>query len=429
MELCDAVRAENPTLMRRIVDLAATIVPAYGSVIGDLSRVREISRQRLTIWPSSWATWCSPASVRPPATTIWSTCLAISRRPGPGWTRCSAIPRATRPAWTIVLRCEDAYAELCEHAPPGPLPDFVADIGWLIEELRVSLFAQPLRTRVPVSEKRVMAASLPRLARNSINRWGRSGVTGRLGPCWIRTGSTRLNEDVVAKLKEHRPVLIHQLDGFVDAGQAGRLFSAHLLEQLDHQVLADVRPRPAARLPQPATGDGLRHQPVEVLCRPALCGSTGWWTSRARSSCCSAGPEPDVQWERMAAAVRRADRAVRRAADGQCARHPDGRAAHPAGHLDRPRHRHRPGPGYRSWIDRVEVPASFAGLLEFRLGQADRKAMGFAAHVPHYLAQASFPEATLTLDPLAELGHRARGAAGAAGEGLGRPTWPTSPRR
>jgi hypothetical protein len=53
--------------------------------------------------------------------------------------------------------------------------------------------------------------------------------------------------------------------------------------------------------------------------------------------------------------------------------------------------------GYRSWIDRVEVPASFTGLLEFRLGQRDRKAMGFAAHVPHYLAQATFPEATLTL--------------------------------
>jgi hypothetical protein len=53
--------------------------------------------------------------------------------------------------------------------------------------------------------------------------------------------------------------------------------------------------------------------------------------------------------------------------------------------------------GYRSWIDRVEVPASFSGLLEFRLGQLERKAMGFAAHVPHYLAQAAFPEATLTL--------------------------------
>ena len=47
-----------------------------------------------------------------------------------------------------------------------------------------------------------------------------------------------LDADVAAKLKEHRPVLIHQMDGFVDAGQAGRLFSAHLLEQLNHEVLA-----------------------------------------------------------------------------------------------------------------------------------------------------------------------------------------------
>ena len=48
-----------------------------------------------------------------------------------------------------------------------------------------------------------------------------------------------LNEAVVAKLKDHRPVLIHQLDGFVDAGQAGRLFSANLFENLEHEVLAE----------------------------------------------------------------------------------------------------------------------------------------------------------------------------------------------
>ena len=53
---------------------------------------------------------------------------------------------------------EEAYAELCESAPPGRLPGFVEEIGWLIEELRVSLFAQSLRTRVPVSEKRVLAS-------------------------------------------------------------------------------------------------------------------------------------------------------------------------------------------------------------------------------------------------------------------------------
>ena len=48
-----------------------------------------------------------------------------------------------------------------------------------------------------------------------------------------------LDDAVVAKLKEHHPVLIHQLDGFVDAGQAGRLFSAHLLQHLEHEVVAE----------------------------------------------------------------------------------------------------------------------------------------------------------------------------------------------
>ena len=96
-----------------------------------------------------------------------------------------------------------------------------------------------------------------------------------------------LDEAVVAKLKEHRPVLIHQLDGFVDAGQAGRLFSAHLLEQLDHEVLAEF------------DHDQLHDYRSR---RPAMVFDTNPWTSyaelhlriyrsstsRARSSCCSA---------------------------------------------------------------------------------------------------------------------------------------------
>ena len=58
----------------------------------------------------------------------------------------------------VIGRCEDAYAAACDLAPPGPLPADLDAIGWLLEELRVSLFAQNLRTKVPVSEKRVTTA-------------------------------------------------------------------------------------------------------------------------------------------------------------------------------------------------------------------------------------------------------------------------------
>ena len=96
------------------------------------------------------------------AATAYEHLIAAAALPAGGAAahrRCCARTRpATRPVWPRSLRCEDAYAELAAAAPPGPLPDFVDDVGWLIEELRVSLFAQSLRTAVPVSEKRVRTA-------------------------------------------------------------------------------------------------------------------------------------------------------------------------------------------------------------------------------------------------------------------------------
>jgi ATP-dependent helicase HrpA len=54
---------------------------------------------------------------------------------------------------------QQAYDELVRALPPSRAagPD-VQDIGWLIEELRVSLWAQQLGTARPVSEKRVFRA-------------------------------------------------------------------------------------------------------------------------------------------------------------------------------------------------------------------------------------------------------------------------------
>ncbi len=54
---------------------------------------------------------------------------------------------------------ESAYADLLEVLPAArrSAPE-VVDVGWLVEELRVSLFAQTLGTARPVSEKRVRRA-------------------------------------------------------------------------------------------------------------------------------------------------------------------------------------------------------------------------------------------------------------------------------
>jgi predicted ATP-grasp superfamily ATP-dependent carboligase len=205
-----------------------------------------------------------------------------------------------------------------------------------------------------------------------------------------------LREDVAARLAGHHPVLIHQLDGFVDAGQAGRLFSANLIEQLEHEVLAEF------------DHDQLHDYRSR---RPAMLFDTNQWKSYAdlhlrlyrvvdehgEVFLLFTGPEPDVQWERLSAAliglIERFGVRLTVSVHGIPMAVPHTRPVTLTAHATDP----SLVTGYRSWIDRVEVPASFTGLLEYRLGQHDRKAMGFAAHVPHYLAQATFPEATLSL--------------------------------
>ena len=53
--------------------------------------------------------------------------------------------------------------------------------------------------------------------------------------------------------------------------------------------------------------------------------------------------------------------------------------------------------GRRSWVGDMEVPASLVGLVEYELGRQGIPAMGFAAHVPHYLAQVGHPGSALAL--------------------------------
>lgn len=205
-----------------------------------------------------------------------------------------------------------------------------------------------------------------------------------------------LRDDVVAKLAGHHPVLIVQLDGFVDAGQAGRLYGAHLLEHLDHELLAEF------------DHDQLHDYRSR---RPAMVFDTNTWKSYADVQLrlhrvvdeqgevflLLSGPEPDVQWERLAAAVLGLidQLGVRLTVSlhGIPMAVPHTRPITLTAHATDP----ELVTGYRSWIDRVEVPASFTGLVEFRLGQQDRKAMGFAVHVPHYLAQSAFPESAVAL--------------------------------
>jgi hypothetical protein len=188
------------------------------------------------------------------------------------------------------------------------------------------------------------------------------------------------------------PVLVQALSGFVDAGAATRLAREHLLAHLPNQVVAtfdldqlfDYRSR---RPPMVFIEDHWEHYEDPQLTLHLLRDGVD------APFLLLAGPEPDLQWERfIEATLGLHDRFRIRLTVGLNAipmavphTRPTGLTAHAT--------RRELITGYEPWLRRVQVPGSAGNLLEFRLGQRGRDAVGFAVHVPHYLAQAEYPAA------------------------------------
>ncbi|MEW2415930.1 PAC2 family protein [Streptomyces sp. NPDC046866] len=191
-------------------------------------------------------------------------------------------------------------------------------------------------------------------------------------------------------------VMLYHFEGYIDAGETGEQIVERLLDTLPHQVVArfdadrlvDYRarrplltfrrdhwtefeePRLEVRLVQDATG-----APFLLL----------------------SGPEPDVEWERFAVAVRQiVERlGVRLSVNfhgipmGVPHTRPVGITPHG--------NRTDLMPGHRSPFDEAQVPGSAESLVEFRLAQAGHDVLGVAAHVPHYIARSPYPDAALTV--------------------------------
>ena len=188
------------------------------------------------------------------------------------------------------------------------------------------------------------------------------------------------------------PVLVQALTGFVDAGSAIQLSRDHLLERLDGRVLAtfdldqllDYRSR---RPPMVFVEDHWESYERPSLALHLLHDTAG------RPFLLLAGPEPDLQWERFIVAVTGLiERFGVRLTVGLNAIPMAVPHTRPVSVTAHATERRLLG-DHESWLQRVQVPASVANLLEFRLGEAGHDAMGYAAHVPHYLAQTTYPAA------------------------------------
>lgn len=190
-------------------------------------------------------------------------------------------------------------------------------------------------------------------------------------------------------------VMVHALRGSVDAGHAGALVASHLLEShpttrvvtFDMDGLMDYRSRrPSMTFENGAFVD--YSEPALVL---DLVGTPGGNLLLLH------GPEPDLHWEAFSRAMR--DITTHLGVTTTVGVHgipmgvPHTRPVSVTSHATSP-HLIDAEPDL---FGTVQVPGSAASLLEYRFGQWGKDALGFAVHVPHYLAQSEYPAAAVEL--------------------------------
>ncbi len=192
------------------------------------------------------------------------------------------------------------------------------------------------------------------------------------------------------------PVLVYALEGAIDAGNAGELAREHLLRQLPRERVATFN--------------------VDALIdyrarRPLMDFSNGEWTGydqpeividllrddEGNPLLLLHGCEPDVQWERFIAAVRtiivRFGVELTIGIQGIPMGVPHTRPLTVTSHAT---HADLLDEG-TSFVGSVKVPSTAGSLLQYRLGQEGRDAVGFAVNVPHYLTQTDYPQAAAEL--------------------------------
>lgn len=193
------------------------------------------------------------------------------------------------------------------------------------------------------------------------------------------------------------PVLVLGLDGFLDAGNASALSIEHLtasgesgrvVASFEVDEFYDYRARrPPMTFAEDHYSDYQAPRLVVRLMTDQL-GSPYLLLS---------GPEPDIRWEAFAGAVR------------QVVEHFEVRLTVSLGSVPmavphtRPVHLTNHATAHRLlvqenvWKGEIRIPASAMSLLELRLGEWGHDAMGFVAHIPHYLAQMDYPLASISL--------------------------------
>lgn len=192
------------------------------------------------------------------------------------------------------------------------------------------------------------------------------------------------------------PVLVVALDGFLDAGSASALAVDQMTTAGQGRVVAsfEVDELHDYRARRPAvTFHENRYTDYDT---PRL--NVRLLTDDADTPyLLLAGPEPDIRWEAFARAVRevvekfRVRLVVHLGSVPMAVPHT--RPVQLSNHATSDRLLTQTN----LWRGEIRIPGSAQALLELRLGEWGHDSAGYVAHIPHYLAQAEFPDASLSL--------------------------------
>jgi len=192
------------------------------------------------------------------------------------------------------------------------------------------------------------------------------------------------------------PVLVLALDGFLDAGNASALAVGHLQEGRAAQVVAsfevdefyDYRAR---RPPMSFVEDHYSDYDAPRLVVRLI------HDDNNVPFLLLSGPEPDARWEAFADAVRKViehfgvrltvsmsavPMAVPHTRPVQLTNHATAKRLLVSKNV---------------WSGELRIPSSAQAMLQVRLGEWGHDATGFVAHIPHYVAQFGYPEASSAL--------------------------------
>lgn len=206
-----------------------------------------------------------------------------------------------------------------------------------------------------------------------------------------------LDRDVLESLDVNAGlVMLACLDGFIDAGNTGEIFTKHLLDNFDPQRLitfhADDLIDYRSRRPQMLfEHDRWTNAELPEIGLDILTTEDGYQFLFLH------GAEPDLRWQAFAEAIAEILKrlnvelwiGVQGVPMGVPHTRPIGSTLHGNNEVLIGEQ--------RSWFGKVKVPGSIQSFLEWYLDESALSAIGIISHVPHYLARADYPPAAQEL--------------------------------